>query len=283
VGTSIHLRRLTFDDVGLGLRLKQQVGWNQTPADWARFLTLESEGCFVAEVDGDVGPQPVGTVTTCVFGPVGWVGMMLVDRSYRGRGIGRALMEHALAYLAGQGVQTVRLDATPLGEPLYRSLGFEPQFTLARYAGTLHGDGAPAEPGRREDWARVAELDRQVTHTDRRRLLVALFQERPGELRVVRERGDVAGYLTTRRGSRALLIGPCVGSERTGPLLLADAWQRHADRYAFIDVPLPHRRAVAWVEGRGLVAQRELLRMCRGPAVEEDVERLWASSGPEKG
>jgi hypothetical protein len=74
-----------------------------------------------------------------------------------------------------------------------------------------------------------------------------------------------------------------VASAEAGPLLLADAWHRLGGRRVFVDVPLPHARAVDWVEKRGLVARRSLLRMCRGRKVVEDLDRLWASSGPEKG
>src|SRR6266567_1475892 len=137
----IRVRGMTFEDLTLGLRLKQRVGWNQTAADWARFLSLQPDGCFVAELDG----EPVGTVTTCVFGTVAWVGMMLVDPGKRGRGVGRALMARALAFLDSRGVRGVRLDATPLGEPLYRSLGFVPQYPLSRLEGVL--DGGEEVPG----------------------------------------------------------------------------------------------------------------------------------------
>src|SRR5262245_62056873 len=126
-------------DVSLGMRLKQQAGWNQVPADWRRFRALEPEGCFVAELDG----VPVGTTTTCLFGPVAWVAMVLVDEAVRGRGVGTALMTHALQFLDDCGVRSVRLDATPLGRPLYEKLGFVAQFELVRYAGTLP-EAAPA-------------------------------------------------------------------------------------------------------------------------------------------
>src|SRR5262249_32451649 len=106
---------MTEPDIALGMRLKQQAGWNQTEADWRRCLALEPDGCFVAELDS----QSVGTVTTCTFGDVAWVAMVLVEETVRGRGIGRALMERALAYLESTGVRCVRLDATPLGRPLY--------------------------------------------------------------------------------------------------------------------------------------------------------------------
>src|ERR1700687_3445839 len=116
----IRIRRMTPADVPLGMRLKQQAGWNQTEADWRRFLDLEPDGCFVAELDDD----PVATTTTCVFGVIGWIAMVLVDVPVRGRGIGSALMRHALEYLDDRNVLTVRLDATPLGQPVYEKLGF---------------------------------------------------------------------------------------------------------------------------------------------------------------
>src|SRR5258705_12655293 len=111
---------MTVADIPVGMRLKDQAGWNQLEADWRRLLDLQPDGCFVAELGG----SPVGTVTTCRFGPVAWIAMMLVDVRFRRCGIGRALMSHALEDLDAHGVCTVRLDATPLGRPLYETLGF---------------------------------------------------------------------------------------------------------------------------------------------------------------
>ena len=88
----LRIRDMTVADIPFGIRLKQQAGWNQVEADWRRLLGLQPDGCFVAELDG----VPAGTVTTCRFGPVAWVAMMLVDESLRSRGIGRCLMKHAL-------------------------------------------------------------------------------------------------------------------------------------------------------------------------------------------
>src|SRR5690242_17875638 len=130
---------MTSADVPLGLRLREQAGWNQTEADWRRFLALEPDGCFVAELDG----AAAGTAAAFVFGPVAWVAMVLVDEALRGRGVGGALMRHALDFLDRRAVRTVRLDATPLGRPLYEKLGFVAEYTLLRYAGAL----PPVEPG----------------------------------------------------------------------------------------------------------------------------------------
>src|SRR5437868_6482511 len=101
----IHIRPMTPADIPFGMSLNEQAGWNQVAADWERMLALEPEGCFAAEWNG----TPAGTVTTCVFGPVAWIAMMLVEESQRGRGIGRALMEQSLSFLESRDVRTVRL------------------------------------------------------------------------------------------------------------------------------------------------------------------------------
>src|SRR5262252_245431 len=115
----IRIRHMNINDLALGMRLKDQAGWNQTEADWRRMLSLEPEGCFVAEWSGEA----VGTTATCIFGPVAWIAMVLVEESMRGRGIGQALMEYALTFLDEARVRSVRLDATELGKPVYEKLG----------------------------------------------------------------------------------------------------------------------------------------------------------------
>ena len=60
---SVRLRLMTQDDIPEAMRLKEIAGWNQTTADWQRFLSATPEGCFVAEHEGRV----IGTVTTIVY------------------------------------------------------------------------------------------------------------------------------------------------------------------------------------------------------------------------
>src|SRR5262245_10020167 len=133
------IRPFTDADVSLGMRLKTQAGWNQLEGDWRRMLAMQPDGCFVAEHEGTAA----GTCMTCMFGDVAGIAMMLVEQSLRGKGIGRALMEHALAFLDCRTVGTIRLDATPMGQPLYEKLGFKAEYSLARYAGTPTGCDRP--------------------------------------------------------------------------------------------------------------------------------------------
>jgi len=278
----IRTRTLTSDDLSTLLRLKDQAGWNQLPSDLARYLYLEPEGCFLAEWEG----APVGTACGFLFGPVAWVAMVLVEESFRGRGIGRALTERVLEFVEQRGATTVRLDATALGRPLYERLGFTMQYRLVRYYSELpiappfESIVEPLPSGRLDE---VLDFDRRITRTDRGKLISRLYAESPDEFRILCRRGAIQGYLTTRPGSRARQIGPCLATREAGPLLLADALHRVTDDRLFIDVPVGHTMANRWLTARGFAPYREQVRMCRGEPLIEDTDSIWASSGSEKG
>jgi GNAT superfamily N-acetyltransferase len=276
-----HIRLMTAADLPFGLRLGRLAGWNQIEADWQRFLDLQPDGCFVAERDGNA----VGTTVTSIFGPVAWVAMVLVEESLRGRGIGKALLNHALDNLDQRQVPTIRLDATPLGRPLYERLGFAEQFQLARYEGMVSptADAVEVQAAAPDQWEALAAMDAAVTRTDRRRVLLRLFAEQPESVRLVRNGGRLEGFLAARPGRRAVQIGPCIASPQAGALLFADAWQCFARQHVFLDIPVANVAATRLADAQGLAVQRHLTRMCRGAPLCERIEGIWASSGPEKG
>ena len=278
----IHIRLMTADDVDLGMRLKAQAGWNQSQSDWQRFLRMQPDGCFVAEFNG----EPAGTTVTCVFGPVAWVAMVLVDECLRGRGIGKSLLQHALEYLDERGVTSVRLDATPLGQSLYERFGFSAQYSLIRHAGVLKPHSQREHVIRcanEGDFESIVQLDRAITRTDRGKFLRQLVEEFPTSTKVAEGDGGIVGDIMVRPGSDALQIGPCVASSGAGKYLLIDACNANVGRNAYWDIPELNSYAAGLAKDLGLSRQRSLLRMCRGVAVNDDSERLWASSGPELG
>jgi GNAT superfamily N-acetyltransferase len=284
---TIHIRMMTAADLPLGMRLKEQAGWNQIEADWRRCLALQPDGCFVAERDGIA----VGTTTTCIFGSIAWIAMVLVDAAERGRGIGCALLERALAFLDTQGVRSVRLDATPLGRPLYEKLGFAEEYVLTRFDGMPSIAESAADSSNKiairaahpDDLEEILHLDQGITGTDRQALLRHLFAETAGDWRTARRGDQLVGFAAGRPGSRAYQIGPCLAGIDAGPLLLADTLRRQIGQRVFVDVPADNCASVAVMESAGLSSQRPLVRMCRGPTPHECREQLWASFGPEKG
>lgn len=283
-----RVRLFTLDDVAFGLQLSRQAGWNQLEADWRRCLRLAPDGCFVAELDG----KSAGTTTTCIFGDAAWIGMVLVENDLRRRGIGEALMRHALDHLEGKGLRAIWLDATALGRPLYEKLGFVEQEVIGRFAGGPRcGETAiEVRPLRSDDMAAIIEMDRAALGYDRS----ALFQVLEPDLARVTCSGErLTGFLFVRPGANAWQIGPCTAERDVGGLLLQDAWQRFAGQKVYVDVPVQNQAAGAAVQAAGLKLEREFSRMSLGLGQASDHStdhctrrnalRLWSCFGPEKG
>ena len=124
------IQPLTTDDIPAAMRLVEAAGWNQVTTDWQRVIGYQPWGCYKAIIDDRL----VGTVTSTSYGQeLAWIGMMLVDPELRRQGIGRALMQQVISALQSTRVQTIKLDATPAGRPLYEQLGFVAQFDFQRW------------------------------------------------------------------------------------------------------------------------------------------------------
>ncbi|WP_329580695.1 GNAT family N-acetyltransferase [Streptomyces sp. NBC_01361] len=76
----------------------------------------------VAERDGNV----VGFTTLEGEPPRGVLGMMFVDPSAIGQGIGRLLFDHTVKTAQGLGFRQFTLDADPNAEPFYEAMGAVP-------------------------------------------------------------------------------------------------------------------------------------------------------------
>jgi len=142
-------------------------------------MALEPAGCFVAELDG----QAVGTTTTCCFGPIAWIAMVLVDESARRRGAGRRQMQLAVAHLQAAGMCSIRLDATSMGQPVYEKVGFTCDFGLIRFAGVVRtsrpNEAADVMPIRAEHVDGMAAIDEHVTSTPRGQFVRSLYEAWP--------------------------------------------------------------------------------------------------------
>ena len=124
------MRQLVLSDVEAMLLIKDAAGWNQTEDDLVRNLQLEPEGCFAIDCAGRLA----ATTTVITYGrELAWIGMVLTDPPFRGRGFARRLFAHALEWLDARGVACSKLDATSMGEAVYRSFGFEVECVIERW------------------------------------------------------------------------------------------------------------------------------------------------------
>src|SRR5262245_45751116 len=90
----LDIRPLQLTDIPAALLLSTQAGWNQLDADWRRLIDLWPETCIAGCEDGKL----VATGTLATYGAdIAWVGMILVDESCRGRGLGGAIFDAIIA------------------------------------------------------------------------------------------------------------------------------------------------------------------------------------------
>jgi GNAT superfamily N-acetyltransferase len=250
-------------DLAFADSLRALVGWNQTPADWRRLLTLEPEGCFVAEWEG----QPSGTATTTRHGDgLAWIGMVLVHPERRRHGLGRALLRRCIEHLDAVGCRCIKLDATPEGRPLYESLGFHDEWPLARWEGVAGAGGAAlpwVRPYRPGDRAACLAADVEAFGVSRERLLDGLLAA--GTVLVAEEEGHLVGYGILRPGSRATYMGALVaGFPAAGKGIARALLDGVAGQTVFWDIPEAAGEAVALAGELGFRRQRLLTRMFRG-------------------
>ena len=280
-----RIRRMFETDVPAAVGITRPQRWNQTEDDWRRFLTLEPEGCFIAVDDG----QLIATTTTELFDSVGWVGMVTVSPEWRGQGVGRAMMARAIAYLHGKGARSVKLDATPMGKPLYDRLGFREEYMLHRLVGIgveLTSQGVvPYWRVTPQELKAMLALDRHVYHADRSAMIAKLTAGWPELAAVHLTKGQVDGYVVGRHGFLYEQIGPLVAANADA----ADALLRWGLSAAVgcrvcLDRPDINQAACSLAQSYGLEPLREFTRMHLGAEPYADTPaQIFATSGAEKG
>jgi GNAT superfamily N-acetyltransferase len=280
----MNIRIMTADDIPAGVRLKEIAGWNQTEADWKRFLDASPRGCFVAEVDGKV----CGTVTTIVFeNRFAWVGMVLVDPEFRSKGIGTALLERGVQYLDDLKISTIKLDATPQGKPLYEKLGFVSEYEIERWM--LHRnsprDGRVPDTQANELSSEILEIDREVFGADRSSLLKSLHRDAPRFTILAWAEGFGQGYALGRRGAFADHLGPWMArTSSAGQQLLETFLSRSSRQTLIVDYIKTNQIAAELLERFGFGYARTLTRMHRGVnRFPGQPDILCAILGPEFG
>jgi len=285
----ITFRQMTEADVAGADDLRRLMGWNQTIGDWQRFLKLSPQGCFAATKNRIL----LGTVVSITYDEtLSWIGMMLVHPEHRRKGIGTHLMEQMLAYLKGRGVVCIRLDATPMGFPLYKQLGFVPEWTMTRCQGyrdprqfpVRHASSDGTRNLRDSDWAAVQEIDKTALGVSRARLVRSLAEQSRRTL-VWPSQGRVAGWGLLRSGTHADYLGPLVCPDNEGALALVhELLASSGDRLVFWDVPDGNEAAASAVRRLGFTPVRTLTRMRLGPPLfNSDPRAQFAIADPSAG
>ncbi len=260
---------MTKADIPGGMRLKELAGWNQTSGDWGRFLEEGENGCFAVELDGAVR----GTAATINYqGRFAWVGMVLVDPEYRGRGIGTKLLERCIEYLDAIQIVCIKLDATPLGKPIYEKLGFVTEYEIERWILKREaGDPASKRPMNAAEvmpaplLEHVLKADREAFGADRSKLLRSVHHEAPQFTDGVWNAGGMEGYAFGRHGSFADHLGPWIAKDAETARRMLEGFLGQSSRETVVTDCMKARPFMQdLLKSLGFEYSRPLTRMFRG-------------------
>jgi len=279
----IEIRLLFEADLPAALRLSDLANWNQTEADWRRLIQLEPNGCFCATSNGAV----VATTTTTTYGSdLAWIGMVLVDAEYRRQGIATRLMERALAYLNEKNVATVKLDATPIGRPVYENLGFTQQSLIERWNGVAETSAKASLASDNELLKRIVTMDHREFGADRSALIGQLIEEASTHLQSTTDvDGRLTGFALARPGRVATYIGPVLAEGTSEASVLLDGLlDQVVGRSVYVDLNTDFQGGSQILSDRGFAKQRDLIRMSYGKNSSASSSPLiFAIAGPEVG
>ncbi|UCG28879.1 MAG: GNAT family N-acetyltransferase [Bacteroidales bacterium] len=105
--------------------------WN---FDFGEFIALFHKSGFFRGYTLQVKDNPAGFGNLFVFGPVCWIGNIVVSREYRNRGLGTMITRFLIKKGESMGAETFNLVATEQGEYIYRKLGFTTELKYGFYS-----------------------------------------------------------------------------------------------------------------------------------------------------
>lgn len=282
----VIIRNMELSDMDDLMRLKNAEGWNQTEYDWTLLIQYKESVNLVAILD----KQIVGSLTAINYAnTVAWIGMVLVDKAYRGRGISKLLLKEAIDKL--DCCNSIKLDATPAGKPVYLKFGFIDETILYRMVhpslseikkGTGSVEAVQVLP---EDLPELIAYDKSTFGADRGAMIKYLYENYPELGFLIRENNKVKGFCLGRKGERFTQIGPLsAASLGDAKALIQSVAGQFSGEAVVIDIHGNKPAFIEWLEAQGFVSQRPFDRMYLDqnphPGI---IENQYLIGGPELG
>jgi len=283
---SIQIRKLRSEDIESAMNLVLAEGWNQTEKDWQLLIRNPLNNCLAAEVDDKL----VGTVTTINYSNmVAWLGMVLVNKEYRGRGISKILLSSVFDEI--KSCNTIKLDATPAGQAVYKKLGFENEHPVSRLVNTSFDNSQfpdiKAIPQRiqKEDILSIIEFDKHSFGSDRTQLIRSLVNDYPGKSWVLIRENKIIGFALGRRGNKYHQIGPVSAiTSDDAQSLITHCLKELSMQPIVIDILDDKQDLTKWLINIGFIKQRSFMRMfLKNNSFPGELSSQYFISGPEFG
>jgi len=284
---TIELRPMVLTDMPSLMRLKNDESWNQTEDDWAFLIDQNQHYCLVACNKELV----VGSVTAMKYGNnLAWIGMMLVNKDYRGQGISKLLLNTIIEKL--QDCDSIKLDATAAGIPVYTKLGFSAEYEICRMTVSelpvdtqvqFENPDYKIQPINDSNKNQVSALDQQFYGVNRSELLQFLLDHQQDNCWSLKQGNSLTGYVFCRKGSQYIQIGPLLAqSTAEAKILLTKVFQNLSGKPILVDVLKQQHELVDWLISMGFVEQRSFTRMYLKNSIGTgQLENQFLIAGPE--
>lgn len=230
------------------------------PPDWGDIRPLHSYYVRSAHCNPfkiEEAGEMIGVGTTLLHKDTAWLAHIIVHEKHRKRGLGNFITSFLLKELEPQKFRSVNLLATPLGEPVYRKLGFRDNgnYTFFKKEGVLSSESNERIIQVNDVlWPQVKTMDAYITGEDRE---IRMEEHRDNCLVFARD-GKVLGYHLPGLGEG--FIGA------TDPVAGLALSRKRLESQSIAVIPDQNNIAVEFLSSQGFEPFRHATRMYLGDA-----------------
>jgi len=285
----LRIREMRPADLEALMQIKNAENWNQTEEDWLFLIKNNPKFCLVAESENKL----IGTVTAMKYQQkLAWIGMMLVAKKYRGLGVSKILLNTIIKRL--DKCDSIKLDATPAGVPVYKKLGFIAEYDIQR----MVCSGLPVEIMDQEDTgafeisnilagdiSKLMPLDKMIFGVQRSELFYYLLNNKKDIGFQIKLGNHLKGFVFGRKGSNHLQVGPLLAdSVQSAKWLLNCVLNSVRGKSLMVDVLSDQQEFKEWLLFKKFKYERSFTRMyLKTNNYSGNKENQFLISGPELG
>lgn len=199
----------------------------------------------------------VGTGNIFSKGKIGWLGNIMVDKSYRGQGLGYEMIKFLVDFLQNKGCETQLLIATELGEAVYKKLGFRKLTEYQSFDSMFDIDYKFSDSIRKlelSDLEKVCKLDLETNSEDRTHLIEKFYDNGYG---FFSDDSELLGFYLPKFGR-----GLAISNDRQAGIELLKL--KHSRKGKRTLLPIENQTGIQLLEKMGLNKGEKSSRMFLG-------------------
>ena len=249
-GTSIpvKLRQMTREEADIVIDWAEEEGWNPGLHDADAFYQTDPSGFFAIEADNKLAGSValVRYSDEVIFG-----GLYIVHPDYRGKGIGRAILDFTRSYAADF---NLGIDGVFAMQQVYEKSGFRFAYRNIRFEGTGGGeiDGSLTIL-RKVPFPRILVYDSLHFPAVRENFLKHFIYQLDSTGFAAIEGDSLTGYGFVRKCRNGYKIGPLFAdTEAIAETIYSALASVAGPEPLFLDVPEVNKAAVALAQAHGM-------------------------------